>query len=101
MSSLTSGVNLSRLVLLGEIRVRTAKRFDFLLEELVPFAELAKLSVLRTSHAGFLALFEAFQTKPFVERAEVDAEVLRDLSEYHPCAAVSPDPYDVVAELLG
>lgn len=73
---------------LREIRGRPTEHFHFLLKEFVPSAKLTKLSILRPGDTGFLALFDAFFSEPFIERANVDAEVLRDLRKCHFRAAV-------------
>ncbi|MCW2287741.1 hypothetical protein EDF60_1341 [Leucobacter luti] len=86
---------------LREIRGRTTQHFHFLLKELVPFTKLTKLSILRPGDTGFLALFDAFFSKPFVERSDVNTEVLRDLRECDLRAAIQRDPDDVVTELSG
>lgn len=85
---------------LRKIRGRTTKHFHFLFKELVPFTKLTKLSILRPGDAGFLALFDAFFSEPFIERADVDSEVFRDLRECDFRAAIQRDLYDVVAELF-
>jgi len=87
-------------VCLGKIRRRTTKHFHFLLKELVPFTKLTKLSVLGPGHAGFLALFDAFFSEPFIEGSDVDSEVFRDLRECGFWAPIQRDLYDVVAELF-
>lgn len=89
---------------LGKIRRRTTKHFHFLLEELVPFAKLPKLpklSILGTGDTGLLALFDAFLSELFIERADMDSEVFRDLRQHHLRAAIQGDLHDVVAELFG
>lgn len=86
---------------LREIRSRTTQDLDFLFEELVTFAELAKFSVLGPGDTGFLALFNAFLALPFIERADVDAEVFRDLRERDIGVTIQGDLHDVVAELFG
>ncbi|MCW2289015.1 hypothetical protein M2253_002112 [Leucobacter luti] len=86
---------------LREIRGCTTQHFNFLLEEFVPLAKLTQLSILGPGDTGFLALLDAFFSEPFVERANVDSEVLRDLRECHFRAAIQRDLYDVVSELSG
>lgn len=73
---------------LGKIRGRTAEHFHFLFEEFVAFAELTKFSILGTRDAGFLARFNTFCSQPFIERADMDTEVSRDLRKCHVWAAV-------------
>lgn len=62
---------------LGKIRGRTTEHFHFLLKELVAFAKLTRFSILRTGDTGFLALFDAFFSEPFIERSDVDSKVVR------------------------
>ena len=73
---------------LREIRGRPTEHFHFLLKELVTFTKLAKFSILGTRDAGFLARFNTFFSQPIIERADMDAEVSRDLRECHVWAAV-------------
>src|SRR5699024_11310475 len=94
-----AGRAFSREMRLGKIRGRTTKHFHFLFEEFVPLAKLTKLSILGPGDTGFLALFDAFFSEPFIERANVNTEVLRDLRECHFWAAIQRDLYDVVTEL--
>jgi hypothetical protein len=88
-------------VRLREIRGRPTEHFHFLLEELVTFTKLTKLSILGPGETGFMALFDAFFSEPFVERADMDTEVLRDLRKCDFRAAAHRDLYDVVSELSG
>lgn len=60
MSSHATGRAFSRQMCLREVRGRATEDFDFLLEELVLFAELAKFSVLGPGDTGFLARLDAF-----------------------------------------
>lgn len=101
MSSVASGRAFSRQMRLREVRSRTAQDFDFLFEELVPFAEFAKFSILGPGDTGFLVLFDAFLAQSFVERADVDSEVLRDLRKCYVWATIQRDPHDIVTELFG
>lgn len=62
---------------LREICGRATQHLDLLLKELVPAAELSEFIILRASAARFLTNLSAFLTEPFIERADVDAEVIR------------------------
>ena len=86
---------------LREIRGRPSEHFHFLLEELVAFAKLTKFRILGTRDAGFLALFDAFFSEPFVERADVDSEVLRDLRQCDLRITIQRDPQTSSRNSLG
>nr|WP_232299776.1 hypothetical protein [Leucobacter komagatae] len=83
------------------MRGRTTQHFHFLFEELAVCAKLTQLSGLRTRGTAFLALFDVFLTEPFAERADVNAEVFRDLRECHFWAKAQRDLHEIVAELFG
>ena len=48
---------------------------------------------------GLIALFDASLLEPFIEGADVDAEVLRDLRARDSRVAVQHDAHDVVTVL--
>lgn len=65
---------------LREICGRTAQHLDFLLKELVATPEFSELVALGPGEARLLALLNTGLSEPFVERADVDTEILRNLA---------------------
>src|SRR5699024_10153684 len=83
-----AGRAFSRQARLREIRSRTSEHFHFLFEEFVPSAKLTKISILGPGDTRFLALFDAFFSEPFVERADMDSEFFRDVRKCDCRAAI-------------
>lgn len=85
---------------LRQIRGRTTQDLDLLLEEAVALAEFTQLRGFRRRLARLLAGLDPRLAHPLVERADMAAEVLRDLRESDLWITVLRNTDHIVAELL-
>lgn len=84
-----------------EARELSSRTGGLLLQEAVAFTQFPQFSGLGRGHARLLTGFDPSLTHPLVQRADMETEVLRDLSQRDIRITIQSDTNDILAELLG